>query len=190
MNRTKVLWFCPVLMAAASFGSAALGSTSEESSVGKPLPERDWGPEKNGCRIALETENRKFFRGYKRIIITVYIGNSGKTTLSIPEADKYSDNNFIVKDKKDEVMPLTAFGKKATLPAPAAGTKIRRLEPREEFSYTFLLNRVYDMTVASTYSITLKRRILKLGEDGKPIKVDGRYQDEFVSSTTIKVKVK
>ena len=152
-------------------------------------PESKWGPEKNGCCISIEVEKKEFFRGYEPINVTVYIKNTGKFSLLIIDEDVFIDNAFDIKDEKGDV-PLTEFGKALKKPKENLEPKTINIEPSKEISYTVLLNRIYDMTLKGSYSVTLERKIIMNGNDGKPVSKDGKYEEVEMTSNTIMIEVK
>lgn len=170
----------------------SIGKTEGQTQKRRLYPKasnRKWGDEVNGCRMAIEVD-KKEFDPCTPIKVTVYITNTGKTVLPVIFVDLYTQNSFTVKNDKGETVPLTRLGEMLTRETVIFGRSGSNLESGEETYYSFVLNMVHDMTAEGSYSVTLKRKIWKRGDDGKPIKTDGKHEEIEVTSNTIEVKVK
>jgi len=108
--------------------------------------------------IALSvTLPEKVYAG-SEIPLAVSVKNEGKTPVGYYRDSKYRECHVAVVDAKGNAMPLTLFGKTVlgTEPGESARVKIQ-LAAGKGIEVTFNLGRVFDLTVAGDYAVTVTR---------------------------------
>ena len=137
---------------------------------------------KSGYEIDAQFENDEV-QSAAPVVLIISIKNNSQSGMSYIETDSELVFDINVKNAKGESMPLTRYGKRIMQPE-AEPTVFRRilvkLKPGEKSLYKILVNRIYDMSVPDSYSVTAKRRFLPEGES---------KLSEEVSSQAVVIKV-
>ena len=142
----------------------------------------EWGPLSEGCNLSIQVEKNKF-NYCQPIILKITLKNSDKTPLMFADTGPESDFSIIVKNDEGKIVPLTAYGKKrsdTTFPKIIYMNVQITLQFKEKREYFLLVNRMHDMSLKGTYSITVKR---------SGFMREGKRLGEVVSNT-IKVEVR
>ena len=94
-------------------------------------------------------------------VVTVWNVSNEKRYIEVPCSDPYIDWKVTVKDSKNKEVPLTAFGRQKLAQEMGMISDWGETLPpgREVVSQEILVNRLYDMTVADRYTITVRRSI-------------------------------
>jgi len=142
-----------------------------------------------GLQMSLKLE-REQYRIDEPITLEVVIKNTGaeKAFLGMSSSDM-SQFDFAVcyvggGMTQSGKMPLTKYGTKLLQELPAAKNISIWLKPGEQRSYRFALNRMVDLTLSGTYSVTLKRTIPvqpPRDEEGNKL-TDTSMPDELISN--------
>ena len=76
---------------------------------------------------------------------------------TLPLASELNRSSIILKNDKGESVPLTRYGQRNVgKPFTLAEITPKRLKPGEEYRFSFVLNRFFDMTESGTYFLTVK----------------------------------
>jgi hypothetical protein len=96
------------------------------------------------------------------ILVMVALQNATNQPLSYIERLGAMDLDVSVTDEKGQVCPLTRYGKwaKELRDAPVSGRRfLQPLDPQEATEWPIRLDRLYDMTLAGTYTVVVSRAV-------------------------------
>lgn len=127
--------------------------------------------EKNGITLQAELE-KKVFDSREKINMKITIGNNAEKEIRLdaPKTELYKYRFVLMqmKNKKNGTeVPFTAYGDKKR--SMAVYDSIARIKPKEEYSFIYELDRVFDLSLDTKYSLDLRlpyflnnREMLKL----------------------------
>ena len=160
------------LSALAVLGLICACVTAQGEDQLKDAPVAHTGSIKEGFQLSAQVE-KATFRPQEAIKVSVLVKNTTASTRMFDEAIKPVSGKpwpertikLVVKNSGGKTAALTAYGKsvfdKAILPP---GTQ-QNLEAGQEITRTLLVNRLFDMTLSGTYTITAERHVFS--QDGK-----------------------
>lgn len=139
----------------------------------------DWGAEIEGCRFSVSA-SRGSFRCDEPVQLRLLVQNVGTKPVNVMHSSLLVDFKFDVRLPNGKSAPLTLEGNREGTDA-ASAMAPHRLNPGATDSQGVpMLNRLYDMTVAGEYSITVRRYFIPAGEKRRV----------EVSSNTLKIVVR
>ena len=118
--------------------------------------------------LVIDTDNSSVGSG-DALFLRLAIENKGNAVLSYVELNPEVMFTVIVKNSDGEIMPLTRYGNrlkgglKNSIPQPSFFF-IQELKPGIGENYKILLNRLYDMSIPGTYSIS-SSMVIGIGDD-------------------------
>ena len=143
------------------------------------VPKEAWGEIIDGVQLGICLKKDRF-PVCEPVHLVIMLKNVGKDPVKYAETYPEQDYSLLVTDKNGKVVPLTRYGARLSK---NVGEVLRRvvktLGPNGEARVELLVNRLYDMTEAGAYSITVTRPIAK--KDGNGVVV--------VQSGTLNVQV-
>jgi len=149
-----------------------------------------WGPTVAGCRLSV-TADQASYHVSEPICLKITLENVGEGRISASRfrSGLSKDYKFDLTLTDGEPAPLTLFGKRRASLDGAGSFASLALAPGETDTVTvprfnrLYLNRLYDMTLAGEYTLTVKRRFLPSGFES--------VKDwEEVTSNTIRIVVR
>lgn len=147
-----------------------------------------WGPTVEGCRLSLAADKTSYHVS-EPIRLRLVMENVGEGKIQAQRFRLTKDYKFDLRLPNGDSAPLTLFGKRWFSLHNAGSISVLVLEPGETDTASFsrsnrlYLNRLYDMTLAGEYTLTVRRRFLPAGLNS--------VQDwAEVSSNTIKIVVR
>lgn len=143
----------------------------------KPVLNR-WGRVSEGFQLSARLE-KELVGPCEPVILVVVMRNASKGILSLAESSPERDYKFVVKDDQGASIPLTRYGKRLMDSTEEFRLVTLKMKSQEEIRSEILINRIYDMTLSSTYSIIVKRNVFR--QDGKGL--------AEVISNVVKVKI-
>ena len=100
-------------------------------------------------------------RPSQQIVVGITVTNGTKQTVRYVDEHFEKEFKMSVKDEKGTEVPLTSYGRLLFAADPAAkgfgGILSFDFNPGEKMEYRMLVNRIYDMTLAGTYTIVASR---------------------------------
>jgi len=164
----------------------ALGEVANENS-GKQ--NETWGATVAGCRFSVAADKSSYHVS-EPIRLRLILENVGEGRISASDFSLTSDYMWDLRLPNGDPAPLTLFGKRRVSFDDVGSARSWGLDPGERRivsvsrSDRMYLNRLYDMTLAGEYTLTVKRRFYPAGAEC--------WKDDWeeVSSNTIKIVVR
>ena len=139
--------------------------------------DKQWGKQVEGYELSLSTEKNEVLPD-EPIFVRIALRNSGESDATIVRLPFLPFCKIEVRSAKDEIAPLTLFGKSASK---LFSVMTQPLAKGDEFVVIVQLNRLYDMTLPGRYKVTATRTVWRR---------DGSGGTAGVVSNTIEVRVK
>lgn len=156
-------------------------------------PAADWGPVFRGLRMSSSVERARC-QTTQPITLEVVIKNTSQEVVFLGGAAlDYASFDIAVSyigggQSQGGRVPLTRYGQKLFAVFDAAKNPPVELKPGEERPYRFALNRMYDMTLAGTYSVAVNRAVpgrWRYDGDGRMDKAEAARPPELVSNQLV-----
>ncbi len=108
--------------------------------------------------------------------MTITLKNAGRATVTYGHVAGIGDYELAVKDAEGKAVPVTRFGKWWLETVGGAGEErgkyvIRKLEPGQSVSIAANLARLFDLSVAGKYTLTVGRKLNADNADGRAFTV-------------------
>ena len=144
-----------VLLAQSGFGSLG-AQASESSSINALKP--SWEGFTLSIQMAQPKEQDQESVGASEPIgIHIIFKNVSTQERILPLAREVNRSSIVLENEKGEKIPLTRYGQKnAGRPFTFGEVTPKHLKPGEVYRYSFVLNRLFDMTESGTYFLTIK----------------------------------
>ena len=129
--------------------------------AGEDMPQRPTGdqqaPPAEMCQLSAQFE-KDTYAPCAPVLLWISIRNTTKHPVVMFETRPENHYRLVVRDERGNIVPLTSYGQ-------GIGEVLRNvrvtLDPGKEVREHILLNRLYDMTVSGTYTVTAKRRVFR-----------------------------
>lgn len=133
----------------------------------------------DNVELYARTEEEMYIPG-EPILLKVLVRNkTEKAFLLVDTRRPERDYKFDVRNEEGESVALTKDGEDLVNNTAIFRRVAVEIKPGEEVQHSFTINKLFEMSVPNTYSVTVKRAIR--GQDGQPL--------AEVISNTVKIKV-
>ena len=132
------------------------------------IQDENWGPTVKGCRLSVGADKTSYHVS-EPIRLRLVMENVGEGKIQAQSFRLTKDYKFDLRLPNGDSAPLTLFGKRRFSLHKAGSISVLVLEPGETETASFsrsnrlYLNRLYDMTLAGEYTLTVRRRFLPTG---------------------------
>lgn len=132
-----------------------------------------------GYTLSVETQNDTYRIGDK-ISVRVRLKNVSEDTVRIRQATPFRTFDIELKLPDGKKAPLTLFGQRVLFSGALGSKSARELKPSEEYESSFNLSRIFDMTLAGKYDLTVSKKVWIR---------DGGTKTKTVSSPSLTISV-
>jgi hypothetical protein len=122
----------------------------------------------DGIGVVLEIELEKsLFEPRENIDIKISITNNSSDDIGLPDAKRYYNLIYVTVTNKEngKEVPFTLFGNKAISSA-VFDSGDKTLKPKERFNLIYELDRMFDLSLESEYSINFGMAYFRQGPHG------------------------
>ncbi|HEX5733475.1 MAG TPA: hypothetical protein VF131_11635 [Blastocatellia bacterium] len=136
-------------------------------------------PASDSVQLFVQTEEEMYIPGEPILLKVVVRNNTQNTIFIVDTRNPARDFKFDVRNEEGESVALTKDGEDLVNNTAIFRRVAVEIKPGKEVEHSFTINKLFEMTVPGTYSVTVKREIR--GQDGHPL--------GEVTSNTVKIKV-
>ena len=152
--------------------------TNKESKQAQLSPEGK-NPALDNVQLHAQTEEEMYIPGAPILLKVVVRNNTEKPFLLVDTRRPERDFQLGVRDEEGQSVALTKEGEGLVNNTAIFRRVAVEIKPGEKVEHSFTINKLFEMTVPGTYSVTIKREIR--GQDGHPV--------GEVTSNTVRIKV-
>lgn len=138
-----------------------------------------FGPPSAGCRLAVSLPEGRLLAG-RGLELTLVFRNEGPSDAELSRSWLWTEYQLKVEDAAGRAVPATRFARQVASGGRGAGVQgFLKVRPGEDVADTLLLNRLFDLSVAETYTVEASRSARVLPARERVTVVSGRIVFEL-----------